>query len=80
MVRGGLRGTLAEFDAKIEEIAEAPDDRILLEVLGTARGRASGAEVQTRAWILMRFADGGVIARQLFWDHDEALEAAGLRE
>ena len=25
----------------------------------------------------MRFADGGVIARQLFWNHDEALEAEG---
>jgi ketosteroid isomerase-like protein len=68
------------FDAKIEEIAEAPDGRVLLEVRGTARGRISGAETQTRAWILMRFADGGVIARQLFWTRDEALEAVGLRE
>ena len=68
------------FHGKVEQINESSEGRVLLEVLGTARGRASGVETELRAWFLLWIKDGKIIKRQLFWNRDEALEAAGLRE
>jgi hypothetical protein len=56
------------------------DDRVLLETLSTARGGASGAETELRAWNVFWFADGKIARRQgPFGTRDEALEAAGIR-
>jgi ketosteroid isomerase-like protein len=68
------------FRFEVEEITEAPDDRVLLGALATGRGRASGAETQARGWVVMSLEDGLIARRQLFWNRDEALEAAGLSE
>lgn len=68
------------FDAEIEELVVAPDDRVLACAVLTARGRASGFETRLRFWQVFWFVGSEVVRRQLFLDRPGALEAAGLRE
>ena len=68
------------FHPEFEEVTEGADGRVVLQVLGTARGRASGAEAGLRGWFVVQVADGMITKRQLFWNRAEALEAAGLSE
>jgi ketosteroid isomerase-like protein len=69
------------FHVEVEEITEAPDGRVFLGMLATARGSGSGVVVEgPRAWQVCWFADGMITRRKLFFDRAEALEAAGLSE
>jgi ketosteroid isomerase-like protein len=63
---------------EVEEITEASDGRVFAVTLITARGRASSADTELRFWSAYRLAEGKIARRELFWDRDEALEAAGL--
>jgi ketosteroid isomerase-like protein len=65
---------------QIEEVVEASDDVVFLQLHLSAHGRASGAKVELRAWNVASFEDGLVERRQVFWTREEALEAAGLSE
>jgi ketosteroid isomerase-like protein len=65
---------------EVEEITEASDGRVFGVTLMTARGRASGVDTELRFWSVYRLADGKIARRELFWDRDKALEAAGLSE
>ena len=87
MVRGvdGLRAWFREIDQQFDEwqlqVAEIRDvgrDRLL--VLGKIhlRGRESRVESdQPMAW-LIGFREGRVLRMEMFPDHSDALEAAGL--
>jgi ketosteroid isomerase-like protein len=66
------------FHADVEKITEGSDGQVVMEVLGTARGRASGVETELRAWFVLWFRDHEIARRQLHWSREEALEAAGL--
>lgn len=68
------------FHIEVEEITEASADRVLVGTFLTARGTASGVETELRSWTLTWHAEGRVARRQVFFDRDDALEAAGLRE
>lgn len=68
------------FRIEVEEITEAGDGRVFLGLSLTGRGRASGVESEIRAWNVLWLADGKIARRQLFWNRDEALKAAGLQE
>jgi ketosteroid isomerase-like protein len=65
---------------QIEEVVEAPDDLVFLQLHISAHGRVSGARVEIRAWNVASFEGGLVQRRQIFWTRGEALEAAGLSE
>jgi ketosteroid isomerase-like protein len=65
---------------EVEQTTEGSDGRVLLQMLVTGRGRASGVETELRAWILLWIVDGKITKRQVFLNRDEALEAAGLSE
>jgi ketosteroid isomerase-like protein len=65
---------------EVEEITDARDGCVFLELVLTTRGRASGVETQLRYWQVLWLTDGKVVRRQVFFDRAEALEAAGLRE
>ena len=69
-------------NAQIDEIAAAGDNRVLLGVLGTFRGRPDGeqTEFSARAWYVFWLRDLKVARAQLFWIRGQALEAAGLLE
>jgi ketosteroid isomerase-like protein len=75
----GLQGVY-RGRAGVRSWLEGSDSRVLLQMAGTARGRASGVETELRAWFVLWIADGKITKRQVFFNCDEALEAAGLSE
>ncbi len=82
----GLREWAKESDAAFEELRTVPqefrdlgDDVLILGHI-TAKGRGSGAPVESPAAFLSTLRDGRVVRVRGFLDWDEALEAAGLTE
>ena len=65
---------------EIEQITDSGDDRVFIAVVITGRRRGSGLPFEYRTWQLVRFADGLIARRQVFWTRAEALKTAGLRE
>ena len=69
-----------EWHSFIDELRDAPEDRLLALGAVHLRGRGSGVEFdQPMAW-LATFAGDKVIELRTIPDHAEALEAAGLSE
>jgi ketosteroid isomerase-like protein len=86
-VRRGPEGTKEFFrewlepweDHRIEwEIRRAPDDRVVVLCVMHARGRGSGAEVEMHLGQVWTFRDGRAVRMVAYYDHGEALAAAGL--
>ena len=77
-----FRQWLENFDEWGWELEEVRDcgDRVLATMREEGRGRASGATVSARNYIVMTFRDGKLLRYQEFYDHGMALEAAGLEE
>ena len=82
---GGARGlfrdlyeAFAELHLEFSEIREL-DDRIVAIGRIRARGRESGAEIESPFAYLVRFKNGKAILIRTYLDPKEALEAAGLR-
>ena len=70
--------TWESIHVEVGEIIEAGDDRVLVGMLAKARGRGSGVPTELHLWQVLRFAEGLITRRQVFWTRQEALEAAGL--
>ena len=65
---------------EVQEIMET-DDRMLVGLSLTGRGKGSGVEApELHVWQVNRFADGKTARRQVFLERADALEAAGLSE
>jgi ketosteroid isomerase-like protein len=54
-------------------------DKVLARWRNPVTGRQSGAGVETQATSVFTLRDGKVVRIEYFFDHDEALRAAGLR-
>jgi ketosteroid isomerase-like protein len=73
------------FESQVLEIEElkVAGDRVLVRQRATARGAASGIEMEIQSWTLWTFdPDGKAIRAEVFLPHQdaEAFEAAGLSE
>ena len=82
-VRRYFEGYLETFPglrADLEECVEAPGDRVLATTHYTGRARASGMDMDWRQWLLYTVAEGLIVRVEEYFDRDQALEAAGLRE
>ena len=90
---GAIRGREAAWDfyAKVvesfepigsgdAEVIDAGADKVVVRRTTEVRGRASGADVEFNYWLVVTFREGKVLRDEWFRDHDDALEAAGLRE
>jgi ketosteroid isomerase-like protein len=63
-----------------QEILDA-DDKVVALIRFSARGKGSGAEVESHVWNLWTFRDGKLVEFKYFGDdRAAALEAAGLSE
>jgi ketosteroid isomerase-like protein len=88
-IRRGADGAIEFFrewtepweDFHVEwELHRAGPERVLAVVSMHGRGRGSGAPVDTRVAQLWTFRAGRAARMVMYWDVDEAFEAAGLRE
>lgn len=70
-----------EFRFEPEEIIDLGDDRRLMWV-GHARGSGlgSGVPITSECAVLLTISDGWVIHDEVYFDHAQALKAAGLGE
>ena len=81
-VRELLNTYLEAFDdlhLEPEEFFDA-DDRIVVFVRESARGRVSGVEVQIRVGHLWTMREGKPVGFEYFPEREKALDAAGLKE
>jgi ketosteroid isomerase-like protein len=75
-------GAWEDVRAEVEEYRELDDERVLVFVQATARGKASGLEVgqmRTTHAILFHIRDSKVTRLVLYWDRERALADLGLR-
>jgi ketosteroid isomerase-like protein len=81
-VREFLDSYLEAFDdlhLEPEEFFDA-DDRIVVFVRESARGKGSGVEVQIRVGHLWTMREGKAVGFEYFPEREKALDAAGLKE
>ena len=69
----------AEWSATAEEFIDT-GDRVVVRTRYTARGEASGAEVEAEYWFVYAIAEGKIVKQDYFVDRSKAFEAAGLSE
>jgi ketosteroid isomerase-like protein len=62
-----------------EELVDAGDDRVVALQRMTGRAKVSGIETEIRFSVVYTLRDGKIIRGREYLDHNEALEAAGLR-
>ncbi len=82
-VRRRLEEWLNSFDDyryEIDRIIDCGDDEVLVKASEVGRGATSGAEVRQTNYELLTIRDGLIVRIREYYDDDEALEAAGLRE
>src|SRR5918996_1231720 len=59
--------TWETFQIEINEITEGSDDRVFMEGLFTARGKASGAAAELHFWSVFWFREGKISRRMVAW-------------
>ncbi|MDX6674044.1 MAG: uncharacterized protein QOH11_1462 [Solirubrobacteraceae bacterium] len=81
-IREMLRDLYDAFDEIRIEVSEIRDmgDRVVAIGRTRARGKASGADVNTPIGFVTEFKNGKAISVRGYLDPKETLEAAGLRE
>lgn len=78
-----FQDTEAAFDGfrvDLRGFQQLPGDQLLVEMLMTVRGRASGVPIEQLVWQVWTFKDGRPWRNEAFFARDQALEAAALRE
>jgi ketosteroid isomerase-like protein len=76
-------GVFEELHTEADEYRALDDERVLVLMRFSGRGKTSGLEVgqmQTRGANLFHARGGKVTRLVLYWDRERALEAVGLRE
>jgi ketosteroid isomerase-like protein len=68
-----------EYGTEAERMIDG-GDKVLVVAREHGRGRASGATVSQRTYAVVSFRDGKISRYEEFYEEQEALEAAGLRE
>ena len=74
------RSTWDELTLEIVEFIEAPDERVLVFVRQTGRGRERGVPIVIHFFELFTIREDKVRVLEFFRHRADALEAAGLRE
>jgi ketosteroid isomerase-like protein len=64
----------------IKEVFPVGDDRVVARGEWGGKGRASGIDLRSSLTAIYTIEDGKIIKIEYFFDHADALEAAGLRE
>jgi ketosteroid isomerase-like protein len=79
---GGIKAVLSEtvgHDAVIEDLIDVGDS-VIVRVRAPMTDEQSGLKGDMEFSQVLTFRKGEVVLAEYFWDHREALEAAGLQE
>jgi ketosteroid isomerase-like protein len=78
---GDFLSAWGDYRAVAEEYRELDDERVLVLLEATARGKASGLEIGQmlkRSATLFHVRDGAVTRLDIYWDREHALADLGL--
>ena len=75
-----LFDTWEHYRLEPEDVRAVGKDRVLAVLREVARGRSSGAAVESRWGYVMTIRGGKIVRVEAYRNPDEALEAVGLRE
>jgi uncharacterized protein len=85
--RDGVRAALSSFmtewenfAVEIEDLIAADDERVVMLVHLTGRGRGSGVPLDFREANIFTIRGGRIVNVKEYFDRGQALEAAGLRD
>jgi ketosteroid isomerase-like protein len=84
--RDGFLTLFATVNEGFSEVRYTPEeltameDRMLVQVRRTGRGEASGVQVDERQFHVWDVVAGRAVRFRVYVDHEQALEAVGLRE
>jgi ketosteroid isomerase-like protein len=70
--------TLADLRAEVEEVLFEADDRVVVAVRNSGRGRASGAAAEGRYYVACVVRAGRIVAGQEYATRERALEGVRL--
>ena len=76
----GLREAWEGQEIVFTDICEVGDTLVVARVDWQVRGRTSGMDTDLDATCVIKVEGGKIVHQQWFFDHGEALEAAGLLE
>ena len=76
----GYMETFPGFRAELEECVAAPDGRVFTTTRYTGRARASGMDMDWRQSVVYTVQAGLIVRAEEYFDRDQGLEAARLRE
>jgi ketosteroid isomerase-like protein len=68
------------YSVRLERLIDAGEERVVGFFTQSATGKGSGAPVEQEYATVYDFKDGQLIRLRIYFDRDEALEAAGLSE
>ena len=68
------------IEMRADDYIDAGDDEVVVFHHEVAKGRESGAIVETDTGTVQTVRDGKIVRVRSYMDRDKALEAAGLRE
>ena len=68
------------YSVQTERLIDAGEDRVVGFFTQSARGKGSGAPVEQEYATVYDFQNGQLVRLRIYFDHDAALEAAGLRD
>jgi ketosteroid isomerase-like protein len=69
-----------EWESSVEEARAVDDERVLITGRIKVRGSGGGVPVEQRFWVVMIVRSRKVTRSEVYTDHNQALEAAGLSE
>jgi ketosteroid isomerase-like protein len=75
-----ISGAFDEVSWEDDKVIDAGDDRVLVLTTFVVHGRGSGVDHRQPQGYLWTLREGRAVRFEWFNSHDEALEAAGLRE
>jgi ketosteroid isomerase-like protein len=73
-----FRAGWGEYKFDPRELIDRGDDRFLIIGSFSARGSASGLALDTEWGVMVTVSSGRIIREETFWNHAEAVAAAGL--
>ena len=66
------------FGIEAEEVVAGSDHRYVVMQLFRGKGKSSGLESEERSAAVVTMRDGLIVRMEGYWDHDAAMQAAGV--